>query len=533
MERLAGKIMLAWGFPRLIIAFLAGAIGALALPPFGFFAALFVSFTLLVWLIDGSTGHPDGRALAPLRSAFWIGWAFGFGYFVAGLWWLGNALLVEADEFAWALPLAVLGLPACLALFYGLATALARALWSDGWGRIASLACAFGLAEYLRSFVATGFPWNAVGYGAMPFPLMMQSAAVLGVNGVSVLAVFVFSAPALLATRKGVWPGLALAALLFCAHLGFGAYRLQMIADAPAATDEQALMVRVVQPLIDQALKLENTDRVAIFEEHLKLSALPPQQGGRRPDVIVWPETSVPFILTQNPDALVRIAEILQDGQVLVTGAVRSEDAAPGHPPRFYNSIYVIDSEGQIVSASDKVHLVPFGEYVPYEDILDRLGISDAIAMPGSFTPATTRAMLTLPGGRTLYPLICYEAIFPQEVSEDVERAEALLNVTNDGWFGATPGPYQHFQQARIRAVENGLPLIRAANTGISAVVDPSGDLVAGLGYDEKGAFDATVTRRELPGWDADARRLYFWLSMAAMFGIAAISRMGFNLRKN
>ncbi|TDK35313.1 apolipoprotein N-acyltransferase [Rhizobium deserti] len=533
MERLAGRIMLLWGFPRLALAFLAGAIGALALPPFGFFGAFFVSFTLLVWLMDGSTGSPDGGILVKFRSSFLLGWMFGFGYFVAGLWWLGNALLVDAEDFAWALPLAVFGLPAYLALFYGLATLVASLLWSDGFGRIAALAFGFGLAEWLRSFVLTGFPWNAIGYGAMPIPLMMQSGAVLGLFGVTVLSVFVFAAPALIGTGKGIRIGLALAALLLCAHLGFGAWRLSGADSLLSSAGGTQTTVRLVQPLIDQSRKLDDTERATIFEEHLALSALPPQDGGKRPDVIVWPETSVPFILTDNPDALTRIADVLQDGQVLVAGVVRSEAAGPGSPPRFYNSIYVIDSQGQIISASDKVHLVPYGEYVPYEDILRYLGVTDAIAMPGGFTAAPALSLLTLPGGQSFYPLICYEAIFPNEITDDVERTSALLNVTNDGWFGATPGPYQHFLQARLRAVETGLPLIRGANTGISAVVDPFGRLTKALGYNQKGVIDSTIGSTSVPHWNNQERQNYFWLVMASMVLIAAGSRAGFKFRTN
>ncbi|RWX76842.1 apolipoprotein N-acyltransferase [Neorhizobium lilium] len=533
MERLAGRIMLLWGLPRIALAVLAGAIGALALPPFNIFAALFISFTLLVWLMDGSTGSADGGVFTKFRSSFLLGWLFGFGYFVAGLWWLGNALLVDADEFAWALPLAVLGLPAFLALFYGLATLLAGFLWSDGFGRLAALAAAFGLVEWLRGFVLTGFPWNTIGYGAMPIPLMMQSSAVLGIFGVTVLAVFVFSAPALIGTRKGMGVGLALAALLFCVHLGFGAWRLAGADAALASASSNASIVRIVQPLIDQSRKLDDAERSAIFEEHLALSSLPPQNGGKRPDVIVWPETSVPFILTDNPDALSRIADVLQDGQILITGAVRSEEAGPGSATRYYNSIYVVDSQGQIISASDKVHLVPYGEYVPYEDFLRYLGIGDAIAMPGGFTAASTRSLLTLPSGLSFYPLICYEAIFPEEFSSDLERAKALLNVTNDGWFGATPGPYQHFQQARLRAVETGLPLIRAANTGISASVDPFGRIGNGLAYNQKGVIDSTLSGNFIPHWNNSARQNNFWLIIAVMVAIAAISRAGFKIGKN
>jgi apolipoprotein N-acyltransferase len=533
MERLAGKVMLLSGWSRIALAVFAGAIGALALPPFGIFATLFISFTLLVWLIDGSTGNPGGGVVSRLHAAFVIGWLFGFGYFVANLWWLGNALLVDAEEFAWALPLAVFGLPAYLAIFYGLATALARAFWSDGIGRLAALAAAFGVAEWLRSFVLTGFPWNAIGYGAMPVPLMMQSDVVLGIFGVTVLAVFVFAAPALLGTGKGKVLGLAAAVLLAVAHVGFGVWRLNVADEKLAAGDGKKTTIRIVQPMIDQAQKLDDTNRAEIFDEHLRLTAAPLKDGETRPDIVVWPETSVPFILTENPDALARIAEVLEDGQVLVTGAVRSENAGAGVAPRYYNSIYVIDSDGQIISATDKVHLVPYGEYVPYESILASLGITEAIAMPGGFTAASSRSLLTLPGGALLYPLICYEAIFPNEIGADVERTSAILNVTNDGWFGATPGPYQHFQQARLRAVENGMFLIRGANTGISAVVDPFGRVVQGLGYNQKGVIDASIGGKYILYWSNRSRQWYFWLVVGFMSVIAVSSRLSFNSREN
>ncbi|NML75073.1 apolipoprotein N-acyltransferase [Rhizobium sp. S-51] len=528
MERLAGRIMLLWGWKRLLFAFLAGAVGALALPPFSFFGTLFLSFTILVWLLDGTAGNPDRSHSFGLRSAFVIGWSFGFGYFVAGLWWLGNALLVEADEFAWALPLAVLGLPAVLAIFYGLATMLARLFWSEGFGRLAALAAGFGLMEWLRSFVATGFPWNAIGYGAMPIPLMMQSVTVIGVFGVSALAVVVFAAPALLGTRKGLVPGLALAGLLAAAHLGYGAYRL-----AEPVPSGKPLTVRLVQPMVDQAKKLANTDRIDVFNQHLALSAEPVAAGKPQPDIIVWPETSIPFILTENPDALARIGDVLKDGQVLVTGAVRSEDQGAGHPPRYYNSVYMIDDKGQILSASDKVHLTPFGEYVPYEDVLRRIGFDNLVSLPGGFSPAQQRSLLTTPAGIGLYPLICYEIIFPDEVAIPVEGAGAILNVTNDAWFGITPGPYQHFQQARIRAVETGLPLIRGANNGISAVVDPRGRVLSGMALGTRGVVDSTLDIGNVPKWDVNARKLNQWLVLFAVAMTALISRMGFIFRKN
>ncbi len=531
MERLAGGIMLLSGWRRALVAVLAGAFAVLALPPLGLFAAPFLSFTILVLLLDGASGNPDAGVVRRSFPAFVIGWWFGFGYFLGGIWWLGNALLVEADEFAWALPLAVVGLPAVLAVYYGLAAAFARSIWSDGVGRIAALAVAFGMAEWLRGFLLTGFPWNAIGYGAMPIPLMMQSAAVLGLSSISLLAVFVFAAPALIFTRKGRLPGLALAVLLVCAHLGYGAWQLQQPAPLPA--DPQTV-VRLVQPVIDQAKKLDDTERTAIFEEHLALTAAAPEEGAKRPDIVVWPETSVPFILTENPDALLRISDVLEEGQILIAGAVRAENASAGLPPRYYNSIYVIDDRGQIVGAADKVHLVPFGEYLPFENLLSSFGLNAiAAAMPGGFSPAVTRSLLTLPGGRTLYPLICYEAIFPAEIDDAALSAAALLNITNDAWFGDTPGPYQHFHQAQLRAVENGIPLIRAANSGISAMVDARGIVVSGLDYNEKGFLDTILPGKSPLLTTPSQRRQIFWFLVFICMSVALISRTGFVFRDN
>lgn len=531
MVKLAGRVMLLSGLPRALVALIAGLLAVLAQPPFGIFAFAFVSFPILVWLLDGATGDPDDGVLRRLWPAAAVGWWFGFGYFLGGLWWLGNALLVEADEFAWALPLAVVGLPACLALFYAFATLIARLLWSDGVGRIAALALAFGLCEWLRAFLLTGFPWNAIGYAAMPMPLMMQSASVINLATINMLAVFVFAAPALIATGRGSRIGLTIALVLFTAHVGYGFYRL---AQPAPASPEPPLTVRLVQPVIDQAKKIDDRERAAIFEEHLALTTGAPENGSKRPDIVVWPETSIPFILTDNPDALARIAEVLDDEQILIAGAVRAEDAGAGLPPRYYNSIYVIDGRGQIVGAADKVHLVPFGEYLPFEELLSSWGLSSvAASMPGGFSAAKSRSMLTLPGGKTLYPLVCYEAIFPDEVDGDARRTDALLNVTNDAWFGDTPGPRQHFHQAQVRAVETGTPLIRAANSGISAIVDARGVLVVGLAYNYRGVVDTILPGRIPTPLDDAMRSRVFWLGAVFLLLVAAFSRYGFNIRKN
>ncbi|MCP4318413.1 MAG: apolipoprotein N-acyltransferase [Hyphomicrobiales bacterium] len=523
MERLAGKIMLLWGARRWAVCFGAGALGVLSLPPFDFFAVLFVSFTLLVWLLDGASGNPESGFIGRLNPAFWTGWWFGFGYFTGGLWWLGNALLIEAEEFAWALPIAVFGLPALLAVFYGFAAAFARALWSDGLGRIFALACGFGLAEWLRSFVLTGFPWNAIGYGAMPVPLMMQSSALIGIFGMSALTVLVFSMPALIATRRGLVPGLTIAVLLLAAHLGYGYWRLA----APSPGVEDGIVVRIVQPSVDQSKKWDDAERKQIFETLLSLTNSP-SEGGAQPTLIVWPETSLPFLLTSNPAALAMIGQTLKEGQTLIVGAVRKEDGEAGGAVRYYNTIYTIDDEGQIVAAADKLHLVPFGEYLPLASLLESTGLDTIANTPASFSAGSRRYTVPVQEEKHFLPMICYEVIFPAEMAAEGPPADFIVNITNDAWYGNTPGPYQHFRQAQLRAAETGLPLVRAANNGISAVTDGRGRVIAGMSQNVIGFVDVALPKKihaDRSNWNAS---LAFWLIIALLLFGAFVSRYSF-----
>ncbi len=490
MQRLTGRIILLWGWRRSLVAFLAGALAVLAQAPYDFFAVCFVSFPLLVWLLDGATGEASDGLLRRLRPAFAIGWWFGFGYFLAGLWWIGSALLVEADSFAWALPFAVIGIPFALAFFYGFATVVARLLWSNDIGRIAALAFGFGLAEWLRGFLFTGFPWNAVGYAAMPVPLLMQSVSVTGMIGMNALAVFVFAMPALLAARRHVRLGAALVVALVLAHAGFGYVRL----NAPVEPATRAIDVRIVQPAVDLSEKWDASVRDRIFATMMGLSAKAPDPGHDKPQLILWPETSVPFLFTERPDALTALGDMLGPGQMLVAGVVREEGGSGTNADsRYYNSVVAIDDKGEITDAVDKVHLVPFGEYVPFADLLGRFGLEQLVAGPMTFAAGNERHPITLPGGIRALPFICYEVIFPDLVAVDAASSQLIVNVTNDAWFGDTPGPYQHFRQAQIRAVENGLPLLRAANNGISAVVDPRGHVVDALAVNARGAIDVRV----------------------------------------
>jgi apolipoprotein N-acyltransferase len=487
MGRLAGSIILLSGWRRTMVAILAGAIAVLGQAPYDFPAACFVAFPVLVWLLDGSAAAVRPGLWGRLKPSFATGYWFGFGYFLAGLWWIGGAVLVEADMFAWALPFAVFGIPLLLATFYGIACAIARLIWSDGLGRIFALAFGFGVAEWLRGFVLTGFPWNAIGYAAMPTPLLMQSVEVVGLLGMNMLAVFVFAVPALLASARGTLTGVVFAVLIAAAHLGYGYYRLSM----PEPDLMAKLPVRLVQPNVDMAEKWDPAIRDRIFKSMLDLSSKPATDGGPAPKLIVWPETSVPYIFSENPAALAAIGEMLKDGQTLIAGAVR-EEGTSADGARFYNSVVQIDDSGQIVDAVDKIHLVPFGEYLPFDELFARLGIRQMISGPMNFAAGSERHALTIPGGTPIMPYICYEVIFPELVPQS-GTAGVMLNVTNDAWFGNTPGPFQHLRQAQVRAVETRMPLIRAANTGISAKIDLNGTLTHGLALNTAGTIDAVV----------------------------------------
>lgn len=489
MERLSGNIILLWGWRRALVAFLGGAFLVLSAAPFDFFAAGFVSFPILVWLLDGAVPERPGGRLSHLVPAFVVGWWFGFGYFVVGLWWVGMAMLVDAGSYAWAIPIAVVLLPAILALFYGFAAALARLAWSDGLGRVLALAAAFGLAEWLRTFVFTGFPWNPVGYAAMPIPLLMQSVSAVGTMGMNILVVLVFAVPALLAGRRHRWAGFVVASALAVAHVGYGYVTLAR----PRGESVQTISVRIVQPAIDQARKIDREARDDIFRTLLSLSGQPVETGGTPPRLIVWPETSVPFIFAERPDSLTAIADLLADGQVLMAGAVRAEEGGGGERTRYYNSVVEIDDAGEISGAVDKAHLVPGGEYLPFEELFGRFGIDRIVAIPVSFSPGAGRRILAAPGGLTAAAFVCYEMIFPDLVADGGSGADFIVTVTNDGWFGDTPGPYQHLRQAQIRAVETRKPVLRAANTGISAVIDERGRILDALAIDARGSLDSVV----------------------------------------
>jgi apolipoprotein N-acyltransferase len=485
-------IILAWGWKRAAIALAAGALSALAMAPFNAWPVLFLTFPVAVWLIDGAGAGRWRGVPAAAMSGFW----FGLGYFVIGLYWIGYAFLVDAPTFAWLMPFAVLGLPAYLALFTAAGFALARLLWTRDASRLLALAMSLTVTEWLRGHLLSGFPWNSFGY-ALSEPLALaQTASLIGLWGMTFLSVAIFASPAVLidGSSRGRKPWIApVAALALLAIMAvFGTVRLSM-----QPTLLTKVKLRIMQPNLQQDVKFNYAAKQEVMQKYLGLSdrASGPQSTGvRDATILIWPESAFPFFLTREADAMAQIAELLPKGTVLITGSVRAPDLPPGaRITRAYNSIYVIDHDGSVLSVYDKLHLVPFGEYLPFQDAMERLGFVQLTRVQGGFIPGTRRRAMEIPDAPRALPLICYEMIFPGDIASRDERPGWIINVTNDGWFGYSTGPYQHLQQARMRAVEEGLPVVRAANTGISAVIDPSGRIVARLGLGIEGVLDANL----------------------------------------
>ena len=346
--------------------------------------------------------------------------------------------------------------------------------------RALALAALWTLADYLRSHLFGGFPWGLVAYAWVDTPVM-QAAALVGPHLLGLLTLVAALLPG--SRRPTRSPS---AAALVAAGWGFGAWRLAQ----PVPARDPAFVVRLVQPDADQREKWQPGMEQVFYERHLALSTAP---AGRRPDATIWSETAVPFLLDRDRALLAELAAAAAPGR-LILGIRRVEDGAEG--PRWFNSLAVLAPDGGTAAVYDKHHLVPFGEYVPLAGVVRRLGLPALTTLTTSgFSAGPGPAVLAVPGVPPFLPLICYEAIFPHGLRAPGARPEWLVQVTNDAWFGTASGPYQHLAQARVRAIEQGLPLARAANTGISAMIDPYGRVIASLGLGEAGYVDV-----ELPG---------------------------------
>lgn len=457
-----------------------GAASALALPPLHGLPILLVALPALLGLLE--------RAGSWRRAAL-LGGAFFWAHHTAGLYWVTHALFTDIGQWFWLVPFAAPGIALPLAAF-GLIPALAAWRAAPGWRRIFAFSAAWVLAEMLRGVMFTGFPWNLLGTVWAFHPLPLQPAAVIGVHGLSLLTVFLACLPAL---RDWRWLG-AGAAVLAC-WMGFGAWRLSL-----PEPPHQGVRLVLVQANVAQDLKWRQDQRMPIFQRYLSLTELGTlSTRSAYPDVpivAIWPETASPFLLAQDAEARRLAAQALAPGAQLLAGSMRAEWGADGRLARVFNSLVGVNEAAEVTAVYDKWHLVPFGEYMPLGGLLPIrmvVGGMDFSAGPGMKN-------LSLPGVAYFSPLICYEVIFTGRVAGP-DRPRWLLNLTNDAWFGFSAGPFQHLASARLRAVEEGLPMVRAAQTGISAIFDANGREVARIDLGHAGTTAAWLPGDLAPTW--------------------------------
>ncbi|QXT39558.1 apolipoprotein N-acyltransferase [Gymnodinialimonas ceratoperidinii] len=444
-----------------------GAVAALALAPFNFWVLLFPAFALIAALVVSA---------ATPREAGWRAWAAGAGWFAVSMHWIVQPFFVDPVATGWMAPFALVLLAGGLALFWTLAGWLSARLCA-GPARALVFAGLLTLTEALRGVVFTGLPWAEPGHGLIASDALALSAY-LGPYGLTLFALTLSTLAAVLYLNRH--RALSVLPLALGTLIGL----LPLAAPAPAP-DPDAPILRVVQINAPQHLKWQREMIPVFFERGLSLTAAAPGPLGA-PDLVVWPETSLPNLLDRSEAARAQIAEAASGAEVLIGG-----QRYAGREPR--NILAHLDSAGEVASVYDKHHLVPFGEYLPLRGWAERLGLRGlAQQLSGGYRPGAGPALMDLgPLGRA-FPMICYEAIFPRHIRA-VDRPDWLVQVTNDAWFGSFAMPYQHLALARLRAAEQGLPLIRAANTGVSAVIDARGALVATLDMDTQGTLDARL----------------------------------------
>jgi apolipoprotein N-acyltransferase len=493
-----------------------GAAAALAHPPFGLLPGL-LGYAALAWLA--------GRAPSAW-SAFRLGWLAGFSYFLISCWWVAEAFLVNPAQ-AWMAPFAAALLPAGVAVFWAAPLGLFRRLAPEGLGRVLVFPALFVLFEWLRGHVLTGFPWNPAGASWGAGSPLSQTAALVGVYGLSLLTLVGLCAPLALVQPgpRKARAGVALAGLALLGGLWLGgAWRLDHAEVQPGPT-----LLRIVQADVKQETKWSPEAYQGIVRRYINLTARP---GAATPDVVIWPEGALPALANDvfapgAPEAEA-MARALLPGQTLLVGLGRAA-AGPDGEVRYHNALFALRDEGgvglRIAAIYDKHRLVPFGEYLPLGDLMSRTGLRSLVHVPADFTPGPRPGPIDIPGVAAVQPLICYESLYPGFTPGGGARPAWIVNVSNDAWFGRSSGPLQHLNLASFRAIETGLPIVRSTPTGVSAVIDPWGRVVEGARLDsgESGVIDA---RLPLPAAATPYGRFGDWLWLplwlAAMAPLAA-----------
>ena len=486
------------GWSGRALAVLAGAAAGLAHPPFGLLPGL-LGYALLLALIDAESPRP-------LRSALFRGWLAGVGYFSVGMWWITEPFMVDAREQGWMAPFALILMAGGLALFWALATWLYRALKPRGAGRVLVFAGCLAGFEWLRGHVLTGLPWDLPGETWAAGSPPSQAAALVGAYGLTWITLAIAAAPAMLAQVSGWRPralALCIAAVALASLHGFGAWRL----DHAATLRAGAPVIRGVQANIDQKNKWKPENLGMVFDTYVGLTT---RQAAVQPAIVIWPEGALPAVIDQliapgSPYAA-RLRDAVAPGQTLLMGANRAEVGPPEQgvagAARYFNSLVAFRREGEglrVTGVYNKHHLVPFGEYMPAGQLATRVGFRSLVHMPDDFSAGPPSQPIAPWGIPAVQVLICYEALFPGVTRAGAQRSGLrpawILNISNDSWFGEGSGPLQHLNIASYRAIEEGLPIVRATPTGVSAVIDAYGRISPGarLGLGGLGVIDAPL----------------------------------------
>ena len=498
-------------------ALIAGAFVVLAFAPFHFFVAAIISLSVFYFLLEKATKK---------KEIFWLGFFFGFGHFLCGIYWIAISLLVDASQFAWLIPFALTLIPSALALYLALFALsykffVTKFNFEKTYQKILIFALCWLFFEILRSVLFTGFPWNLLGYVWMFSEGQMQLASVFGIFGLTVFAVLISLFPTLFLNAKGrkkkseIFFGdkifAAILILFLVVNVVFGLFHI----DEKSLINDHKTTLRLVQANIKQEMKWDQKEKYQNFLKHIELTN---SKNLDEVDAVIWSETSVPYVIDDSPELLHKLSLAVPAQGNLITGGLRLEygDSAKTEISNAWNSAFVL-SKNKVTQTYDKHHLVPFGEYVPLQKFLPFI---DKITGGGVGFSKGEGAKTLLMDDFSFSPLICYEAIFTQEVIDKNNRPDLFINLTNDAWFGSSSGPYQHFDMTKMRAVEYGISLVRVAGTGISAFIDPFGRVVAKIGLNEEGIVDVDLIKNS----NSTIYRDYGFLPLLILIGLMLLS---------
>lgn len=457
---------------RFFLIFFAGAVSSLIFPPFSSAIQGYCAFILFLAYL-----FKDERSA---KSMFWLAYLFGFSFYAVGFAWINKALMIDGGEFSSYVPVVFFVIGAFFSLFFSIPVVLS-AKCKNVYKKMLSFTAFFVLFEWIRSFIFTGFPWNLLGTALGFDDKLVQGASVIGTYGLSLMLMLLLNGVALLVIslwQKRFYVG----ALGFIAvPVAFFVCCLGLYKEIDYNGD---IKVRLVQPNIPQTLKWDSELMYSNFRKYIDLSKA---EGFDDVDLVVWGETASPYQLDEDMMRLGEVVEAIPNDGFLLTGLLRRTIENGKFVP--YNSLFVINSQGVIKDYYDKAHLVPFGEYLPFREYLPDF-MEPVANVVGDIGKGEKYKNINVEGLPLMAGAICYESIFPKEVLNPTNRPEVLVVLANDGWYGISSGPYQHLVAAKMRAVEEGVTVIRSANTGISAVIAPNGKILADIGLDKEGTVD-------------------------------------------